>query len=84
MVICVSAVITRANSKVTQSMIREAVIETDGKTNTKGEGAIASCHGIIKAARGVAMAHGAKEVAVRAAVHGAKAAVVSPPKTWMR
>ena len=82
MVICVSAVITRANSKVSKSMIRDAVVISNGRTIKKGEGARAKCHGTIKAARVAAVAHGVK-AAVRAAARGAKV-VVNPPRMWMR
>ena len=46
------------------------------QNDKKGEGARATCHGTIKAARVVAVAHGVK-AAVRAAARGAKA-VVNP------
>ena len=78
-----SAVITRANSKVSKLTVRDAVISIDGRTIKKGEGARATCHGTIKAARVVAVAHGVK-AAVKVAAPGAKVAVVIPPKMWMR
>ena len=48
----------------------------------EGEGATTSCHGTIKGARVVAVAHGVK-AAVRAVARGAKA-VVNPLRMWMR
>ena len=52
----------------------------------KGEGARASCHGIIKAAKAakVAAARGAKAAAETAAVPGVKVAAVSLLKTLRR
>jgi hypothetical protein len=51
----------------------------------KGEGARASCHGIIKAAKAAAVAaRGAKAAAETAAVRGVKVAAVSLHKTLTR
>ena len=52
----------------------------------KGEGARASCHGIIKAAKAakVAAARGAKAAAETAAVPGVKAVAVSLRRTLTR
>jgi hypothetical protein len=53
-------VITRLTLKVTKSIIRDVVTKFDIRTNLKGKGARTSCHGIIKAAKVAAVAHGAK------------------------
>ena len=83
MVICISAVITRAMLRVTKSMTRDAVTKPAAEQIIKREGARASCHGIIKAVRMAAVAHGVK-AAVRAAARGAQLVVVNLPRMSMR
>jgi hypothetical protein len=59
------------------------VIEPTARLS-EGEGARASCHGIIKAARVAAAALGAKAAAETAAAHGVKVAAVSLHRTLTR